>query len=619
MCVMRWVLSLTNLSLLCTGNLQLSNISKHQSTADHSAAAEADAMRRNLLRVEVDMDPGAATSSVSISASDKCLFSTVYYAAQHGIANDCVNSLLGIQRFNDVDCKYSELHSSTILDVQASIVAVLDSQQNIKHSMANFFGILIDESTDISVHKTMVMYVRYVSNGEVETDFVGNIHVADGRAETLVSAIRAEMVQLKISPEMLVGLATDGASVMTGRANGVGAQLMNNSPAMVHVHCVAHRLNLACIDAMKKVEYLGRLKENVNFLYSYFHLSSLRSDNLKALQQALEEPQVKLKHAIEIRWLALHDAVSAVHSSYGSLVAAVINDASSKQISIKAQAVLKFIMEYNFPAVTALLCDVLKILSNLSKKFQSDDIDLSAVEPSVTIAISKLKAFDGNAGPCSKEFLDNVVMQNTQYTYKGVVLTNATEQAQSFMTLKTSYIGNVIEALRNRFPNDSISVLKCFSLIEPRTDCSDENTAHYIDIIAGKYEVIFQKDVLTLEMGSVRDLKKGYYKGSSMQAFARAILTRHNEELPQTAKLCEIALCIPVSTAVCERGFSLQNWLKNKFRSCLGEVSLQNLMKICRGPSMTSFPFDVAVRHWYAVKKRRHGRLFKQSKTAVTE
>jgi hypothetical protein len=213
----------------------------------------------------------------------------------------------------------------------------------------------------------------------------------------------------------------------------------------------------------------------------------------------------------------------------------------------------------------------------------------------------------------------DVVMQNTQYTYKGVVLTNATEQAQSFRTLKTSYIGNVIEALRNRFANDSISVLKCFSLIEPRTDCSDENTAHYIDIIAGKYEVIFQKDVLTLEMGSVRDLKKGCYKGLSMQAFARAILTRHNEELPQTAKLCEIALCIPVSTAVCERGFSLQNWLKNKFRSCLGEVSLQNLMKICRGPSMTSFPFDVAVRHWYAVKKRRHGRLFKQSKTAVTE
>ena len=279
----------------------------------------------------------------------------------------------------------------------------------------------------------------------------------------------------------------------------------------------------------------------------------------------------------------------------------------------------KFIREYNFPAVTALLCDVLKILSNLSKKFQSDDIDLSAIEPSVAVAVSQLNAFDGHAGPYLKEFMENVVVQNTHCTYKGVVLTNAIEQAQSFMTLKRSYIENVIEALKNRFPSDLMSTLQCFSLIEPRTDCSDENTAHYIDIIVQKYDVIFQKDVLTREMGSVRDLKKGCYKGLSMQAFARAIITRHNEEIPQIAKLCEIALCIPVSTAVCKLGFSLQNRLKSKCRSCLGEVRVQNLMKICRGPIVTSFPFDAAVRHWYAMKKWRHGRLFQQSKTAVTE
>jgi hypothetical protein len=97
-----------------------------------------------------------------------------------------------------------------------------------------------------------------------------------------------------------------------------------------------------------------------------------------------------------------------------------------------------------------------------------------------------------------------------------------------------------------------------------------------------------------------------------------SILIRHSEDLPQTAKLCEIALCIPISTIICERGFSLQNWLKSKFRNCLGgKLRLQNLMKICRGPNMTSFPCDVAVQHWYVAKKRRLGRLFKQSKAAA--
>ena len=321
---------------------------------------------------------------------------------------------------------------------------------NVNRSQANFYGILIDESTDISVRKTMVMYLRHVSKGEMVTDFVGNIRVADGKADTLISAIVSEMTALKVDPKMLVGLATDGASVMTGRSCGVGVQLLQGSPGLVHVHCVAHRLNLACVDAMKQEKYLELLKGNVNSLYSYFHASSIRSNNLKAQQEALDEPQVRLKHAIDIRWLALYDAVAAVHASYGSLVAAITSKAENKQLSIKAQAVHKFITEFSFPAVIALLCDVLKIVTNLSKKFQSSNIDLSSVEPSVTIAISQIMAFHESPGTCLKEFLDGVDIQDTKHTYKGVVLTDAAEQAVSFLSLKKHYIDNVIEALKAR-------------------------------------------------------------------------------------------------------------------------------------------------------------------------
>jgi len=67
-----------------------------------------------------------------------------------------------------------------------------------KLSQCNFFGLLIDESTDISVHKTMVMYLRYVSRGEIATDFVGNILVADCKANTLASAIKTEITTLRL-------------------------------------------------------------------------------------------------------------------------------------------------------------------------------------------------------------------------------------------------------------------------------------------------------------------------------------------------------------------------------------------------------------------------------------
>ena len=54
----------------------------------------------------------------------------------------------------------------------------------------------------------------------------------------------------------LMGLGTDGASVMVGCHNGVGAKLKEKSEKLVQVHCVAHRLNLAAPQASKNINYM---------------------------------------------------------------------------------------------------------------------------------------------------------------------------------------------------------------------------------------------------------------------------------------------------------------------------------------------------------------------------
>ncbi|KAH3822977.1 hypothetical protein DPMN_124771 [Dreissena polymorpha] len=43
----------------------------------------------------------------------------------------------------------------------------------------------------------------------------------------------------------LVGLATDGARVMTGRNGGLVTLLQEHSPTIIGVHCAAHRTALA--------------------------------------------------------------------------------------------------------------------------------------------------------------------------------------------------------------------------------------------------------------------------------------------------------------------------------------------------------------------------------------
>ena len=53
-----------------------------------------------------------------------------------------------------------------------------------------------------------------------------------------------------------VGLGSDRAAVMFGRRGGLGVLLGKDAPLLTHVHCVAHRLSLACSDAAKDIPFL---------------------------------------------------------------------------------------------------------------------------------------------------------------------------------------------------------------------------------------------------------------------------------------------------------------------------------------------------------------------------
>jgi len=57
------------------------------------------------------------------------------------------------------------------------------------------------------------------------------------------------LTMIRLSDEYLgsylVAVATDGASVMTGRKTGVVAQLKQKFPNVVSWHCLNHRLELS--------------------------------------------------------------------------------------------------------------------------------------------------------------------------------------------------------------------------------------------------------------------------------------------------------------------------------------------------------------------------------------
>ena len=148
----------------------------------------------------------------------------------------------------------------TIRELLQCLSSVLEEQilEDIRSS--NFFALMTDESIDIAILKQLVLVARYMTKTGVKTSFLLIKDIRDGTAETIETALLQGLVDKSLDVTKLRAFGSDGASVMTGRLNGVAVRLKRHSPGMISVHCVAHRLALAAAHAADGIPYLQRVK-----------------------------------------------------------------------------------------------------------------------------------------------------------------------------------------------------------------------------------------------------------------------------------------------------------------------------------------------------------------------
>ena len=116
---------------------------------------------------------------------------------------------------------------------------------------SELYFILIDETSNVSIKKQLIMYCRFVKHdAALETRFIAMLPIPDGYAETITNAVREKTRELGLAPQKMIALGNDGASVMLGRQSGVVARLKAIVPWLKGNHCVAHRLALAARQAV---------------------------------------------------------------------------------------------------------------------------------------------------------------------------------------------------------------------------------------------------------------------------------------------------------------------------------------------------------------------------------
>ncbi|XP_074290845.1 uncharacterized protein LOC141617556 [Silene latifolia] len=177
------------------------------------------------------------------------------------------------------------LTSSTIQKEIISVFANETTKRIIEELDGGFFGILDDESADISDKEQMALCLRFVDKiGQVKERFLGVVHVGDTTSLTLKAAIEKLLGANSLTLSSVRGQGYDGASNMKGSIKGLKTLIMEESPSAYYVHCFAHQFHLTLVAVAKKNVDCSVLFYSLAILLNVITSSCKRKDILREKQ-----------------------------------------------------------------------------------------------------------------------------------------------------------------------------------------------------------------------------------------------------------------------------------------------------------------------------------------------
>ncbi|XP_006821966.1 uncharacterized protein C17orf113-like, partial [Saccoglossus kowalevskii] len=324
-----------------------------------------------------------------------------------------------------------------------------------------YIGLLTDETVNITVDKKLIVYLRIMTSGGPKSIFHSNVTIHSGNVETVMNALIDTLVASDIEIDKVMGFGSDGASVMTGRLNGVA---------------------LAASDATKRdkgVVNISEYRKDVNTIYNFYHFSAARMNRLRELNDALDNNDFRsLKEPCSVRWLSLSRAVTAINNSWAVLAVELEEESRPEKNNAVAKGLLLRVSSFKFVVTTKLLKDVLVLMNRLNLLFQRDTIDLSTIAPMVLSTIQSLQQLleTPYSSVHEAQFMDTFDRQTR--TYHGVQLKHAAEvNIDAFVNgTRREFVEALIYNLQRRFEGDQITVLTSLDvLLNPRKLPQDRN------------------------------------------------------------------------------------------------------------------------------------------------
>ena len=451
---------------------------------------------------------------------------------------------------------------------------ILNNQRN--------FSVLVDESTTYSNTTGVTIDIKYLDdNGNPKFIFWDLVEPKLTTAKAIADCIQNSLhcFPHEFLKKHFVGLGGDGASVISGVFNGVGALLKEDYENIEFNHCLAHRLELSVARAIRNSDGFQEYSDFSKKLYAFYSRSPKLAKELKTIAENLGDKLLSVKRILDVRWAA--SSKSAIESLMKNLRPLLVHLTKyKKQMSTKFQQMrkkskgyekthkklqlvrylAKKLGDFTFVKKLTIMGDCFKEISELSLFFQSNNMQVMDVWGHITATKKNLAALIENIGALEQDF-------NKQYflcgTYNGVRVINDPGDDEKLENEKCMFINALIMDLTERF-KDSV-VLKYAGMLKPQNwPKKDTERAHYCSFelyqLCNKFNMETQFQVVH------RQFREWMTSGIVGQVFQQLI-----------QKLNVLAF----SSAQCERDFSAMNrvWRSERSRFNIETVSWMLFLK----------------------------------------
>ena len=578
------------------------------------------------------------------------VFSSLYWLAKEEIANKKATQLIELlERLGLEEMRHFKHRSrASIREIFLFLGKAVKNRVITDAASSDAFGCLADEVTDISVLQQFVVFVKYVnSSGKPQTDFLHTQHMTNGATgEELAKCLKNIVQECQMELKKMKSCVTDGAGAMIGRHNGMAAIIKRDVPDLINIHCVCHRLALACADASKELSYIKKVEGLLLQVWKFYEYSPKKTAKFAIVQGQLlnllpkeqlseaKKHMKKAKKAVASCWLSFDVSVGAMIQEF---IAHLQTFEFFKEEDATACGLLTQTRCHKFIGAIYILKEVLAPLAVLSKTLQQGELSFADLPPAVSYCLAKLDDVLKRKDVILATLSDDLA-ENGKFGLAGIQITEASTTVLG--GLLTTYVAKLRENISARFP--SLPLVQAFSIFDlqrlPAKEATDFKTygVNHVATLADHFGVTEYVDVEALKSEwehfkfVAQDLKTECPMTTTPQPGntpTEWLLTKlcgissFRAMFPNLMKLATVAQTLPMTNAWPERGASALKRIKTRLRNSLKDDMLESLLQIAiNGPSVSQAKdvVEQAVGFWLQDKQQRKLPKITASTSATT-